>query len=671
MQDSQDQLAATSVVALLMRRAATMPDKPAFGVLPDTGTLASARTLTFAKTYEQARQVAGQLAAAGLVQGDRALLCFPQGLAFITAFYGCLYAGVIPVPTSSPRRRERISRWAAIAADAQASAVICSEQVAGQFDFGIGCIIPGAQAPALPQPVQTRPDDIAFLQYTSGSTSTPKGVIVTHGMLSANLAQIATRFAASAADHYLTWLPQFHDMGLISGVLMPVAVAAQATMISPASFLRDPLAFLKLVGATRATMIGGPDFAYDRMAKAAAIKGVEDIDLSSLRVAFTGAEPIRAETLTQFETAFAACGFRRQAWVGCYGLAEATVAVTSDCPGDGPRVQTDLDPARPLVGSGRPVDGMELAIVAANGRETTEVGEIWIRGPNVARGYWNQREEQAADPQFNLPLRGQSGWHRTGDLGALADGVLFVTGRIRETIIERGRTIYPQDVEQTATAADLALTTGRAAAVALPDGMALICEMTRQGLRHANKAALTQKLRAAVAQTHGLTPRRIVLLRPGQLPVTPSGKIQRLACARALGDGGFDPVHDWSAPQGRITVPDDLAARLRAMPAPLRPGAMRQALREMLRQLLGKDSPLPEDQGFFDLGLDSVAGLDLTQALESGLGVRLDQTALYAHPTLETLARYLVEQMTASEAPQASGQAGDFETLEMLLDADP
>jgi len=662
---------------------------------------------TWRDVRDRARGVARELAAHGVAGGARVLLAYPAGLEFVAAFLGCLYAAAVPVPASPPRRREALSRWDQISADADISAVLCAEAVrdrlgtAGEGDGRHPCIVSAAADPARPYrpraddppPPSPAAGDVAFLQYTSGSTSAPKGVVVTHGMLSANLEQIRRAFDFRPDDRIVGWLPQYHDMGLIGGVLTPVHIGAPNAMMSPAAFLRDPIRYLELAGELRATVIGGPNFGFDLCVRHATPEALERVDLSAVRCVFSGAETIRVETLRRFHETFAGRGFAWRMWAGCYGMAEATLCVSVTPMADPLRlIEVEAAPLAAhavapgagveLAESGALADGLEAAIVALDAARRLppdRVGEIWLRGPNVAAGYWRKPEINAA--VFDRRLDGEGGWMRTGDLGAIVDGRIYVTGRVKEIIVVRGRNHYPHDIEATAAAAHPDVMPGRVAAFPLTDGaddgVGLVCELERRACHAARAEPVFAAIRAAVAEGHGLAPRAIALVRPGSLPVTPSGKIQRFACRDGLGpEGWLKTIAEWRsdaiAPRAsRDEARGRFAKTLRATPGPLRRAKVLAHLRETLTRALGPAAAISDDGRFFDMGLDSASGVALVGELERAMDIVLDTAAIYEYPTPAALADHLLARLF--EAPAATGTRGaasaddDLRALEALL----
>ncbi|WP_168199185.1 AMP-binding protein [Pseudorhodobacter turbinis] len=680
-----------SLVDDLASHALQKPAEIAFRFLPDRGD-AGATVWTWAKLDAQAWAVGQYLAQQGIGRGARVLLAYPTGLEFIAAFLGCLCIGAVPVPVSLPRPRERLSRWGHVSRDAGVSMILCSaddlDRLSAQAaEAGLAaCHAPlaaGAGPIAFDRAAigfQAGPEDLAFLQYTSGSTEAPRGVMITHGMLQANLAQIRAGFGFTALDRIVGWLPHYHDMGLIGGILTPVHLGISNTMMTPTSFLRDPLRYLQMVTRYEATVMGGPNFGYDHILRRATPEAIAGIDLSALRVAFSGAEPIRADTQQQFQQVFAGAGFTPCHWVGCYGLAEATLCVSVTPPAKLAR-HARLDAAALRQGriaagqdvtlpeSGVATDPQEIAIVDSGTLQRApadRVGEIWLRGPNVAKGYW----KTGAPELFNQHLEGTGGWLRTGDLGFVQEGRLFVTGRLKELIILRGQNHYPQDLERSVADSDPAIAEGRVAAFEqVNGGLGILCELTRQACRDVQPDSVFSNIRNGLGQSHGLAPDRITLLRPAQLPVTPSGKIQRLACKAAQWQ---DAVAEWQANAVQNSAPaaphGAFLTQLKSLPAPLRKGRLLSHLRKALAQATGNTDTVTDDGRFFEMGLDSVSAVSLIAALEQELALDLDATVIFEHSTPKALADHLLARLFRQQDTEQSSKTEDMRALRALLD---
>ncbi len=526
------------------------------------------------------RRARGIAAALGelCAPGDRALLLFPPGLDFIAAFFGCLYAGVIAVPAYPPHPRRGHERLRAIAGSSRPAVVLTAAESLPAVESAavhapeiaavrrLVCdslpeIDPWEGAPGF----EPAPETPAFLQYTSGSTGTPKGVIVTHGNLAHNEEMIRQAFGQGRDSVVVGWLPLYHDMGLIGNVLQPLWTGGSCVLMSPVAFLQRPRRWLEAIGRYGGTTSGGPNFAYELCVEKISPAEREGLDLSTWRLAFNGAEPVRAATLSRFAEAFAPHGFRREAFYPCYGLAEATLFVAGPLPGklaagsafdaealaaDQARPAANGDPgARLLVGCGMAWGDQRLAVVdPTTGGEVPpgKVGEIWVAGPSVAAGYWDQPEETA--DTFGARLAGEHGgsFLRTGDLGFVVGGELFITGRSKDLIILRGRNHYPQDVEATAEASHPDLQPGGAAAFPVDAGgeerLVIVAEVRRRHEAASDPGEIAAAVLRAIADKHEARVHEVVLIRAGSLLRTSSGKVQRRAVRASFLAGGLQVV---------------------------------------------------------------------------------------------------------------------------------
>ncbi|HYO12608.1 MAG TPA: amino acid adenylation domain-containing protein, partial [Thermoanaerobaculia bacterium] len=605
---------------VLRQRAAEHPERLGFSFLDGSG--AEVETLTRGELDFRARTVAAALQQAGAA-GERALLLHPPGLGFVASFLGCLQAGTVAVPAYPPGRNRPPARLRAIAADAGARVVLAPSSLASDPEALVAKVPELGRAlwiatDALPpelahawRETSPAPDDPAFLQYTSGSTADPKGVVVTHGNLLHNEEAIRDSFGMSVSSVVVGWLPLYHDMGLIGNVLQPLYTGARAVLLAPLSFLQRPALWLETIFRYRSTTSGGPNFAYDLCVRKVGEAEKAGLDLSSWTVAFNGAEPVRAETIERFAAAFASCGFRREAFFPCYGLAEATLLVSGGALAAAPE-------SGDAVSCGRAAAGQTVVVVepeACTPCPPGAVGEIWVAGPSVAAGYWGRPEETARTFGARL-ASGEGPFLRTGDLGFLADGELFVTGRLKDLIILRGRNHYPQDLEWTAEASHPALRPGCAAAFSVDregeERLVLLCEVERSA---ADPAGIAEAVRRAVAEEHEITVEEVVLLRAGTILKTSSGKIRRAACRAAWLAGELAVVARSRAvpelpAEGRG---EDLGAALRA-----------EAGRALRRETAGIDPDVP----LTALGLDSLAAAELRSAVEDRLGVAVPLPAL-------------------------------------------
>lgn len=662
-----------TLVDLLEQRAERQPGAPAFTFLGDA---ADAVRLTNAELERRVRAVAARLQAETAV-GDRALLLYPPGLDFIAAFFGCLFAGLVPVPAYPPRRNQKIERLRSILADAGAAVVLTTTPVAA----GVRAHL--AEAPeldGLPVLSTDEVDDglaaswrrpalsgstLAFLQYTSGSTSAPKGVMVSHQNLLHNSEQIRRAFGLTPEDVSVTWLPSFHDMGLIDGLLQPLYSGFPAYLMSPAAFLQQPARWLKAISEHRATHSGGPNFAYELCVKRTSPEQREGLDLTRWRMAYNGAEPIRRSTMEAFAAAFAPHGFRPHFFYPCYGLAEATLLVSGGLVDEPPRFfEADAqrlerheaataapgDRAVALVGCGRTYLDTRVLIVDPETRTRCgpdRVGEIWVSGAGVAEGYWRNARATEETFQARLADTGEGPFLRTGDLGFLREGELFVTGRLKDLLIVRGRNHYPQDIELTARQSHPALRPDAGAAFSVEVGgeerLVVVHEVERVALRGLDVEGVAAAVRREIAEQHELQAHAVVLLKPGQIPKTSSGKIQRGACRARFLAGTLEEVGRSALGPGADAGAEGAGPRWRdellAMPEEARRARLAGYLRRAIAQALRIDeSSVTPERGLLQLGLDSLAATELQHRLEGELGVAVPMALLLQDATAEQLA---------------------------------
>jgi acyl-CoA synthetase (AMP-forming)/AMP-acid ligase II len=554
-----------SLSAVLRHRAAVQPDDRAYVALSDRGQ--EDATITFAELDRRAAALAIRLAKHA-APGSRALLLFPMGIECLVAFFGCLYAGIIGVPLMVPRRQSARDSSASILADSDPRLALTTAdllsgtrgdlvsrfQQAGRQWLAVDAPADEVEVAELPE---ARRDGIAFLQYTSGSTSAPKGVVVSHGNLLANLEMIRIVCGNTRASTHVSWVPLYHDMGLILNALQALYVGALCVLISPMAFLQRPYLWLRAIHDYRAEVAGGPNFGYDLCVDRHRPEQLAGLDLSCWKVACVGAEPVQAGTIERFTATFRSYNFEPSTIWPAYGMAEATLLISGGNRGGGaivrpvsragllrhaavpPREAAD---AQPAVGCGRALAAEQIAIVDPETNERLgpdRVGEIWVSGPNVAQGYWQNTE--ATEASFRAHIAGEPNrqWLRTGDLGFLDEaGELFITGRIKDVIIIRGANHYPQDIEDTVQGSHPALRRHGGAAFTVADEakgerLVVVQEVERTERRRIMTTQLIGHIREAIVLEHDIVPHEIALLRPGALPKTTSGKIQR-ALARQL-----------------------------------------------------------------------------------------------------------------------------------------
>lgn len=576
----------STLVDLLGYRAQNQPQKMAFTFLRDGET--EEVSLTYQELDQKARAIASCLQSLGTAGdtcsglGLRALLLYPPGLEFISAFLGCLYAGVVAVPAYPPRPNMNLLRLQAIVTDAQATIVLTTKSLLANLESRLAENPELATIPWLTtdnidsnlssdwQEVRLEKDTLAFLQYTSGSTGTPKGVMITHGNLLSNQRLIKTGFGNSEKTIGVSWLPLFHDMGLIGKVLQPLYLGIPSILMSPVTFLQKPVYWLQAISRYKATCSGGPNFAYDLCVRKITPEQRSGLDLSSWEVAFNAAEPVLAETLERFASYFAPCGFRREAFYPCYGMAESTLFVSGGVKKALPvlyQVQAAAleenrvvastnsgEGTKTIVGCGR--SWLDQKIVIVDPQSLTQcpdgkVGEIWVSGESVAVGYWHRPEQTQETFQAHLADTGEGPFLCTGDLGFLQDGELFVTGRLKDVIIIRGQNHYPQDIELTVQKSHPALRQNSGAAFTVDQKgqqrLVIVQEVERTYLRRLDIQEVVGNITEAVINNHGLQVYATVLIKPGSIPKTSSGKIQRHACRQGFIDGSLNVVHDSTA----------------------------------------------------------------------------------------------------------------------------
>jgi acyl-CoA synthetase (AMP-forming)/AMP-acid ligase II len=560
-----------TIVDLLRERARREPDHVLYTVLDDRGE--EARDITYAELDRRARAIAVRLRQFA-DDGDRVMQVFPAGADFLFAFYGTLYSGCVGIPLSRPGKLREARRLVNTAGDARPSCAMTTAEVLVEATelvrTGLGTdmawIIPEDVDLALADEWRAPPldaDSLAYLQYTSGSTGNPKGVMITHKNVFWNQEMVRQAFEHGPETTTVSWLPHSHDMGLMS-VLNPLFVNAKAVLMSPSSFVRDPLRWLRAISKYRGRTSGGPNFAYElcvrRLAKSTGDLG---LDLSTWDVSYCGSEPVRAETLESFAEAFARYGFRRSALLPCYGLAEATLLVSGEKKSAG--VYTTDFPQRPSsVSCGKPAPLQDVRIVNLDGfvecPDGVE-GEVWVAGAHVSSGYFGKPVETEAT--FGWKIEGVEGrFLRTGDLGLLHAGTIHVTGRIRDILIVHGQNHYPQDIEATAERADPHVRAAGCAAFSLESAggerVGIVVEVAR--LAPGESQGVCENIRAAVSAAHDVHLDVVVLIAPQSLLKTTSGKVERQSMRRSFLEGRLRAV-GYSSHLGKQDEPWDRAYR--------------------------------------------------------------------------------------------------------------
>ena len=558
----------TNLLERLRYWAAAMPNRLAYRFL-EAGETHDAVELTYAQLDKKARAIATHLVAQGFA-GKRAIMLYDPGLDFVAAFLGCHYAGVTPIPAYPPRRNRNMNRINSISIDAEAAVALTTNTIIKRCESfakdspGLSKI-PWVATEAIEQHFaddwvkpNLKPDDLALIQYTSGSTGNPKGVMITHENLLANCRLITKSFRTQPIhSQCLSWLPMYHDMGLVGGILNPLYLGIEDTLMSPVAFLTRPIRWLRAISQYKIWVSGGPNFAYAWCTMKITPEDCEGLDLSSWKLAFNGAEPVREEVMRQFAEKFEPYGFEYKSFYPCYGMAETTLIVTGGDRTKPPvvrpfdkngivqhavvRVDKDDPNAKMLVGCGAVIDEEEVLIVHPETRRTLpddKIGEIWINSPSCGAGYW--KREQETNETFKARLNPDNGkiYVRSGDLGFMDRGELFVTGRLKDMIIVRGVNRYPQDIEGTVEQCHPLTRSGGAAAFAVTrwdrEHLVIYCEIERseRGKIKSDKQEVIEAIRASVNEEHDLPPDAIVLVRAYSIPKTSSGKVQRHACKK-------------------------------------------------------------------------------------------------------------------------------------------
>ena len=667
---------------LVRQRAETYRDKAAFDYCRYSPAGEEHSQLTFGELDNRARAIAAVLQQMGAT-GERALVLCPSGLDFIVAFFGCIYAGVVPVPVHPPARARVIGRVASIVHDTEARFTVTTAETQAKFQSAIDEMADGpamqwcavddiAASPDEWVAPAIDPDSTAMLQYTSGSTGSPKGVVVTHRNLLSNVEAIRTAWGyGDDRAKGVFWLPLHHDMGLIGGILASIYVGATSYFMPPESFIERPMRWLEAISKHGGTITAAPNFAYQLCVDLSSPEERAALDLSTMLTAMCGAEPIRAATLQRFIDAFAPAGFQPRGFAPVYGMAESTLLVSGKADRAAPVVRhLDSDalrdhrivpvaPEHPdaasFVGCGQAQRNHHTVIVdPATGRPCAgnEVGEIWLAGGSVAKGYWGKPAETAQT--FNVFLAdGRGPFLRTGDLGFHVDGELFVSGRLKDLIVIRGRNHYPEDIEATVQDSHDALLRGRGAAFSITldsdstEQLVVVQEVDRYRAGDIDTDEVLAEIRTAVAEHHEIQPRTIVLTEPSTIPTTSSGKIRRSRCRQRFLDGDLPSIAQWQATSSGAPRQGSSASDSGPLGSTSSARELAAWLASQLSELLGLsqteiDTSLP----FAHYGLDSVRAVRLTATLAERVGQELSPTLPYEYPTIDALCTYLTEGIT-------------------------
>lgn len=678
---------ASSILDVLCYRAQYQADLTAYIFLQD-GESESGR-ITYGELDTQAKQIASHLQS---LQGERALLLYPSGLEFITAFFGCLYAGIIAVPAYPPTKSRKSSRLKSIIKNAEPKIVLTTASILADIEntsenelslpklqmVATNNIRGNSAGDVFFQPAIS--ESVAFLQYTSGSTGMPKGVMVTHGNIIHNQQLIYQAFGHGRHTIVVSWLPLFHDMGLIGHVIHPIYAGITSILMPPVAFLQKPVRWLRAISNYQATTSGGPNFAYDLCVKKIKSEELIGIDLHTWDLAFSGAEPVRIDTLSQFNEKFSDYGFNRNAFYPCYGMAETTLFTTGGNKNREPVTQGVLAEeltqnvvveseissvsARVLVGCGHPYLDSTVMIVdpsLSTPCDPGQVGEIWVSGGSVAAGYWNQPE--ATQEIFKAYLNtGEGPLLRTGDLGFFKGNELFVTGRLKDVIIIRGRNHYPQDVEFTVEHCHYALQENSSAVFSVEisgqECLIVVCEVKRTELKKLNLNEIVNKILVGVSAEHELEVHKVILLRPGSIPKTSSGKIQRSACKAGVLENKLNVVGEWEKNNNKVSL---------AEASPSQDDCVKTVV-EIETWLIVKVAEILEvspveidrQQPLAIYGLDSLKAVNIAVELEKWLGIEVVPTLVYNYPSIHALSNFLgsTSPLPPPSTPYSSREGG-------------
>ena len=698
-----------TLIELLRWRAIHESNQRAFTFMIDGNVEGTA--LSYGELDHQARSI-GALLQQHHVQGERALLLYPQRLDVIAAFFGCLYAGIIPIPAPAPeasRFKRTIPRLQAIAKDAQATIVLTTSEIisiVAEARFAIpefqkmhwltteDIAIELAQNWRNPD---VKDNDLAYLQYTSGSTSTPKGVMISHKNIMFHCANLQEACGYTPDSATVTWMPYFHDYGLVEGLIVPLYNGTPCYVMSPFSFLRRPFNWLQTISRYKATHSQAPNFAYDQCVRRITAEQRAQLDLSCWQAAGNAAEPINPKVLKNFLQVFENSGFRPEAFCPAYGLAEATLLASFSPQTEAPVVihlrpsaleenqiveaSNSQEVVRQVSGCGRIVCNTKVAIVNPETLakcSPDEVGEIWVSGSSVAKGYWQRPEDTKLTFQAYIADIGEGPFLRTGDLGFIKDDQLFVTGRLKDVIIIRGTNHYPQDIEWTVQDSHSALRAENGAAFGVEvngeERLVIAQEIERNSQQHINVDRVFEDIRKKVFDQHEIQAHAVLLIKPGTLPKTSSGKIQRSACRQGFIEDSLSVIAIWKLPIGddeKSPNNVEISSEIEPVQSPEeKPIAeldrssihSTESIQRWIVENLNREWKVPTQlidlkKSFADYGLDSAMAVNLAQELEDWLKHPIEATIVWNFPTIELLANHLASELnklvpTSSNYPE-------------------
>ncbi|MFZ4520170.1 MAG: AMP-binding protein [Bacteroidales bacterium] len=652
-----------TIVSVLRERALIHPGKRAFTFLADGE--AEAGSITYGDLDIAARNVAHKLEVLEL-KGKTVLMFYPPGIDFITAFFGCLYSGTIPAAAYPPRKNRSVHRIHTIAADCGASAILTTEVIARSLERNFAedpllAALPWHATDTWPVSdpsvvYDTEPgfEELAFLQYTSGSTGDPKGVMVSHRNIMYNLRSLQMIFQITPGDVALHWVPQFHDLGLIFGILETVFSGSLTVLIPPFIFISNPFFLLQAITRYKATVSGQPDFAFNYCVEKIDEEHRNRLDLSSLRVMYSGAEPVRKTTLDRFYETFSAVGLKAESLIPAYGMAESTLILVGGSITEPPfylPVSTSALERNLVVPASDHGQGADIQWIASNGKtkmdtailiadpDTCEVlqpgkiGEIWAKGSTVTMGYFGK--PGLTEAIFKATPAGQNDpvWLRTGDLGFQYNGELFITGRQKDLIIIHGRNFYPQDIEEVAENCHSSIRNTCTAAFSIEhngkERLAIVAELKRSILPH-DTASILDAVVSAVSREFEIQPLRIALVRTGAIRKTSSGKIMRRANRESLLQGKFEVIADrmFDDRENPAADPDGMESL-----------SLEQFLLVWVSRHLNEGSPADPLKSLPAYGLDSLKAVELSEETKSLFGFEWPPYLFFEEISIQQVAK--------------------------------
>lgn len=661
---------------LLDYRASAYADKHAFTFLGENQEELDA--LSYAELQQRVKALASVLKTQGN-HGDRVLLLYPAGLDYVVAFYACLYAGMVAVPLYSPQNKRKIELIGEIANDCSASLALTTKKYLSKVDNLSGHGIEQLRWFATDQvfdsadelkAAEVSGDELAYLQYTSGSTSLPKGVMLTHATTLFHSEELATHWQVNEQSVLVSWLPHFHDLGQVLSILQPLYRGFHCVLMSPTTFMKQPYIWLKAISDYKATIAGGPDFTFSHSVRNVSKEQVSSLDLSSWRSAVNGAEPVKSASLEAFSEHFAEAGFTHGTHCPAYGLAESTLVMTSDSLDTAPVflpcnskqlrsnkvvVENASKDTQFLVSNGKPVMGTQVKVVNPKSKIElieAEIGEIWISGGSIGSGYWNN--EEATLQTFKAQIEGepeQRFYLRTGDLGFIYEGNLYITGRLKDLIVVRGTNHYPQDIEQTVELSHSLIRDGYCAAFSIENSgeeqLVVVAERNRYHDEEVNYEQVFSNVKAAIAQRHSLDVSQIVIVRPGSITKTTSGKIQRRKCKNELHEGGLNILAHYQQQAESVKpaktpnqTPESVMNMLN------QPNSLEEMLKQNIRNFVSGwianqvNVPLESIDGsksFADYGLNSMDTFSFHSDLEVWMQKTVDEEVIWESSTIDVL----------------------------------